>query len=60
MATKLMAIDFTEQINLIRKLEQSAGVGILVRYGGWPLGWADVNHNPRVAELGLVVAGGVG
>lgn len=59
MAIKLMGIDFTEQINPIRKLEQSAGVRILVRYRGGPVGWADVNHNPRVGELGLVVAGGV-
>ena len=39
MAIKVMEIEFTEQINPIRQLEQYEGVRILVRYRGRPL-WA--------------------
>lgn len=46
MAIKVMEIEFTEQIDLIRQLEEYEGVRILVRYRGRPLGWAYVNNNP--------------
>jgi len=46
MAIKVMEIEFTEQINPIRQLEQYEGVRILVRYRGRPLGWAYVSNNP--------------
>ncbi len=46
MAIKMMEIEFTEQINPIRKLEKYEGVRILVRYQGRPLGWAYVNNDP--------------
>jgi len=46
MAIKVMEIEFAEQINPIRQLEQYEGVRILVRYRGRPLGWAYVSNNP--------------
>ena len=46
MAIKVMEIEFTEQINPIRQLEQYEAVRILVRYRGRPLGWASVSNNP--------------
>lgn len=46
MAIKVMEIEFTEQINPIRQLEQYEGVRILVRYRGQLLGWAYVSNNP--------------
>ena len=46
MAIKVMEIEFTEEINPIRQLEQYEGVRILVRYRGRPLGWAYVSNNP--------------
>jgi len=46
MAIKVMEIEFAEQINPIRQLEQYEGVRILVRYWGRPLGWAYVSNNP--------------
>ena len=46
MAIKVMEIEFTEQINPIRQLEQYEGVRILVRYRGRLLGWAYVSNNP--------------
>ncbi|WP_373535678.1 hypothetical protein [Microcoleus sp.] len=47
MAIKVMEIELIEQINPIRQLEKYEGGRILVRYGGLPLGGADVNNNPR-------------
>lgn len=46
MAIKVMEIEFTEEINPIRQLEQYEGVRILVRHRGRPLGWAYVSNNP--------------
>lgn len=46
MAIKVMEIEFAEQINPIRQLEQYEGVRILVRYRGRLLGWAYVSNNP--------------
>ena len=46
MGIKVMEIEFAEQINPIRQLEQYEGVRILVRYRGRPLGWAYVSNNP--------------
>lgn len=46
MAIKVMEIEFTEQINPIRQLEQYEAVRILVRYRGRLLGWASVSNNP--------------
>jgi GT2 family glycosyltransferase len=46
MAIKVIEIEFAEQINPIRQLEQYEGVRILVRYRGRPLGWAYVSNNP--------------
>ena len=46
MAIKVMEIEFAEEINPIRQLEQYEGVRILVRYRGRPLGWAYVSNNP--------------
>ena len=46
MAIKVMEIEFTEEINPIRQLEEYEGVRILVRYRGRPLGWAYVSNNP--------------
>jgi len=46
MAIKVMEIEFAEQINPIRQLQQYEGVRILVRYRGRLLGWAYVSNNP--------------
>lgn len=46
MAIKVMEIEFTEEINPIRQLEEYEGVRILVRYRGRPRGWAYVSNNP--------------
>ena len=46
MAIKMMEIEFTEQINAIRGLQEYEGIRILVRYRGRPMGWAYVNNNP--------------
>ena len=46
MAIKVMEIEFTEEINSIRQLEEYEGVRILVRYRGRPRGWAYVSNNP--------------
>ncbi|MEG3974250.1 hypothetical protein QT970_06470 [Microcoleus sp. herbarium8] len=51
MAKQVMAIDFTEEINLIRTMAQSANLGLLVPCHKQPLGW--------VVELGLLIAGAV-
>ncbi|MDQ2098255.1 MAG: glycosyltransferase [Tychonema bourrellyi B0820] len=46
MAIKVMEIEFTEEINPIRQLEEYEGVRILVCYRGRPRGWAYVSNNP--------------
>ena len=46
MAIKVIEIEFTEEINPIRQLEEYEGVRILVRYRGRPRGWAYVSNNP--------------
>lgn len=51
MAKQVMAIDFTEEINLIRTLGKSGNLGILVPDHKQPLGW--------VGELGQLIAGAV-
>ncbi|TAG97329.1 MAG: glycosyltransferase [Oscillatoriales cyanobacterium] len=46
MAIKVMEIEFTEEINPIRQLEEYEGVRILVCYRGRPRGWAYVSNDP--------------
>jgi cellulose synthase/poly-beta-1,6-N-acetylglucosamine synthase-like glycosyltransferase len=43
MATKLIELELAEKLRPIKEMEGYAGVHILVRYGGKPLGWIYLN-----------------